>query len=81
VVSNTTLYVQKQQPKSSISSFSFSDEKIKTAMLTTHLTYRISNKRTESVPPTYEVWQWGYTTLSCPSICHAFSTSSVRAAA
>lgn len=39
-------------------------------MLMTHLTYRISNKRAESVPLNYEVWHWGYTTLYCLHLPH-----------
>lgn len=71
--------MQKEQPKSSISSSNFSDEKIKTVILTTYLTYRISNKRTESVPPNYKVWRWGYTILSTLSICHTLNMSCIRA--
>lgn len=48
-------------------------------MLTTYLTCRINNNRIESVPPDYNVWPWGYTILSAPSICHTFKASHIRA--
>lgn len=78
MVSNTTLYIQKEQLKSRISSSKSSDKKIKTVMLMTYLTYRISNKKPESVPLNCEVWQWGYTTLSALSIRHTSSVSGIR---
>lgn len=36
----------------------------------TYLTHRISNKRTESLPPNYDVWQWGLTVLSALHLPH-----------
>lgn len=68
---------KKRTAKIKQSQFQYSDEKIKTVILTTYLTHLISNKRTESVSPNQDVWQWD--TLYSQLSIHTFNTSCTRA--